>query len=95
MECILPNLSVCQICETALISKVEILGKAANKAVLHLDDINNLADDDDSTTDTDFNDCEDDDNDETEDPDDQPDNSNEIISSLLEKIRNWKRANTP
>lgn len=95
IECILTNLSVCKICESALISKVEILGNAANKAVLDLGDISNSAEDnDDSTTDGDFNAAEVDDG-EIDDPDDQPNNSNETISSLLEQIRLWKRANTP
>ena len=35
VECLLPDVSICKICQTTLLSKIEVLGKTANDAVLN------------------------------------------------------------
>ena len=88
IACTLPDLSVCDICESTLHKKLEVLGHKANKAVFT--NIDSIADNQDNDT------SDDDPNDDADDNDDdmykgQPENdANHRITPLLEQISHWK-----
>ena len=92
IECVLPDISVCQICQSTLLTKLEVLGKVANEAVFNHDLRATLQENEDEAEDT-----ESDDESEADDDDDeheiQPeDGENErTIDTLLQGIRHWKR----
>ena len=89
IECILPDLSVCRICESTLHAKLEVLGHTANEAVL----ANLSSDDQDEDTSDDEQSDDDDDNETYEN---QPENNaNDRISTLLEQISLWKMPDVP
>ena len=93
IECTLPDLSVCRICESTLHTKLETLGHTANEAVSsNTDSTPRDHDQDEDTSDDDQSD--DDDNDMCED---QPENNdaNDRITTLLERISLWKMPDAP
>lgn len=89
VECLLPDLSTCTICQATLLSKIEVLGKTANDAVLTNVDFHSTEDDDDETSEDD--DSESDDETETEYCDNEP----QDIHILLRRISLWQRAQVP
>ena len=86
IECILPDLSVCRICESTLHAKLEVLCHTANEAVLA-----NFSSDEDTSDDE-----QSDDDDDNETYENQPENNtNDRISTLLEQISLWKMPDVP
>lgn len=89
VECTLPDISVCRICQSTLLTAVETLGQTANDAVLRDTDYTNTGEDDDEDTSTI------DEENETSDCDefykDQPDEQEEstTIDALLQRISLW------
>ena len=95
IECVLPDISVCKICESTLKQKIEDLGKVANDAVFHHDlketvEDNERESDEESETD-DFND---DGADELEVQSGE-EVDERVINSLLQRIRMWQRSGIP
>ena len=91
IECLLPDLSVCKICQATLLSKVEVLGKTANNAVFNNCDSHFNEDSDDETSDDDSESDEEAECYENEEPQ-QPRLS---VPSLLQRINLWQRPQVP
>ena len=90
VECLLPDLSVCKICQATLLSKIEILGKTANDAVFNINP--------DSTDDGDEDTSDDDDSgsdDETECHENEQPEQPESVHILLRRISLWQRPEVP
>ena len=89
IECVLLDISVCQICQSALLTKLEVLGKVANEAVFNHDLRATLQENEDEAEDT-----QSDHESETDDDDDkheiQPEDGKLNIDTLLQQIRHWK-----
>ena len=92
LECLLPDLSVCKICEATLLSKVETLGKTANDAVLKNDTVNYQSDEDDDTSDDES--CESNDEVESLYENEQPQQPQDV-HILLQRIQLWQRPRIP
>ena len=94
IECTLPDLSVCRICESTLHTKLETLGHTTNEAVSsNTDSTPRDHDQDDQDEDTSDDDQSDDD-DMCEDQSENND-ANDRITTLLERISLWKMPDAP
>ena len=98
IECVLPDISVCKICESTLKEKIDSLGKVANDAVFHhnlretVDDEGQESDEESETDDG----TEDDDADELEvQSGEEVDELEQTINNLLQRIRMWQRPDIP
>jgi hypothetical protein len=81
-----PDIIVCQICQSTLLTKLEDLGKVANEPVFNHDLRATLQENKDEAEDTE---SADDDNECENQPEDGKNES--IIDTLLQRIRHWKR----
>ena len=98
IECVLPDISVCKICESTLKAKIENLGKVANADVFHRD-LSKTVDDEepesDEESETDDG-TEDDDADELEvQSGEEVDELEQDMNNLLQRIRMWQRPDIP
>ena len=89
VECLLPDVSICKICQTTLLSKIEVLGKTANDAVLNggsqtNEDVDEDTSDDDSGSD-----------DETECYENEQPQQLQSVDILLRRISLWQRPEVP
>ena len=94
MECILPNLDVCPVCEETLISKVASLGKKANEAVVN-GAFADQDDEDDGGVDEDDTDIDDDNDDDMLGSDERERHRSATVLTLVSGINAWPRAAAP
>ena len=95
IECVLPDISVCKICQSTLLTKLEELGKVANEAVF-TNDLRDTLDDEDETESDDEGEMDEVDTDENDEQVDSNDELNDRdINLLLQRIRRWERPDTP
>jgi hypothetical protein len=89
VECLLPDVSICKICEATLLSKIEDLGKTANDAVLNSGS-HSSEDGDENTSDEDESD------DETECIyENEQLQQLQSVDTLLRRISLWQRPEVP
>lgn len=97
LQCVVPNVSVCPICQDTLRSKIESLGKAANEAVFKEADLDDeTEEDDDSIHEEETNDGDEENN--LDDPmmaDVTIENQSEVVDGLVLKISAWNRTQHP
>ena len=98
IECVVPDISVCRICESTLKAKIENLGKVANDAVFHRD-LSKTVDDEEQESDEESetdDGTEDDDADELEvQSGEEVDELEQDMNNLLQRIRMWQRPDIP
>ena len=98
IECVLPDTSVCKICESTLKDKLNDLGKVANDAVFNHDlreTVNDNEQESDEESNTDTDDGDDDSVDEFEVQPGAEEVDEKAINNLLRRIRMWQRADIP
>ena len=84
------DLSICKICQTTLLSKIEVLGKTANDAVLNTS--SHLSEDgDDNTSDEDTSDDDSASDEETECYENEQPEQQQSVHVLLQRISLWQR----
>ena len=92
VECVLPDISVCKICQSPLVTKLKDLGKVANEAVLKQEPIaeNEEEQELDDGEELDGGDEDDEDQFESGDVVNERD-----VDELLQQIRCWQRVDIP
>ena len=85
VQCTLPEISTCPLCQSTLLAKIEALGRAANNAVSSLINIGNAADEGDNQSDDEHEESDDD------KPIEEQDQEETALSDLLEIISHWRR----
>ena len=94
VECILPDISVCRICQSTLFVHLETLGKAANDAVL-TNNVTNIEEDEDEGPNEEENEMDDEDQHQDDENEYESEDAGESINinSLLQRISLWRRDN--
>lgn len=89
VQCILPEISTCPLCQSTLLAQIESLGQTANNAVSSSINIGNAADEGDDQRDDEYEESDDD------EPIEEQGQEETEVSDLLEIISNWRRSEMP
>lgn len=95
LECNLPYISVCAICNSLLESKAVSLGKTANNTVTNFTVASSNETNDTSDQDTSDDDSESSDDEDIDDFNEQSTNDERAIGGLISRIASWQHVQPP